>query len=609
VGHLHARWLLLTGSIALLWATLAQALPDAGLMAELGKFEARRDAMLASQVASPYPPDGAWHDTDFALAALFRNEKLPEANAILCGLKAKLTPQDQHWQMNHLQRIWFLFNARSSFFPGRLTQEAEAALLRIFWDYAHADCRLSLADPEHTWYIWGSENHGAMKWSGFWGTAHILAQAPDYRDRRYDDGTSPAQMAAAWDEFFKRYARERAGKGLLVEISSGYNKYTIQGWYDMADFATDPELRRRMTCLLDLFWADWAVQQIDGALGGSKARMYHGAGTTRGLYALDCSWLYFGLGPAKSRHPSIMCPATSFYRPPLVVMDMALDTAGRGTYEYLSRRPGLNLIPRPEGLAADTYALDPDFGGLAKYTYATPDFIMGATMLPARPCEDWSAISSQNRWDGVVFAGAPDSRLAIRGMSSPTHKTYNLNWSVQHKGVFISQKLKTAKRGPAGFRVWFSADLKPVERDGWVFCEAPRAYAAVKVLRGAWDWQPAADYDEAPGQWLCCADEYSPVLIEVARPDDADSFAAFQDGILGNPLALDGDTVRYHSARYATNLSFFADYSRVPEINGQPVDFRPPEVFNCPFIRSQWDSGVVELSKDDRHLTLDFNQG
>ena len=39
----------------------------------------------------------------------------------------------------------------------------------------------------------------------------------------YEDGSTPAEMAAAWDAFYKRYARERACKGLLVEIASTYN--------------------------------------------------------------------------------------------------------------------------------------------------------------------------------------------------------------------------------------------------------------------------------------------------------------------------------------------------------------------------------------------------
>ena len=99
------------------------------------------------------------------------------------------------------------------------------------------------------------------------------------------------------------------------------------------------------------------------------------------------------------------------------------------------------------------------------------------------------------------------------------------------------------------------------------------------------------------------------MLIEVARQEDAESLTAFADGILRNPLTMDGDAIRYHSERYAADLSFWTDDSRLPEINGQPVDFRPPDVFSCPFIGSRWDSGVVELSKDDRRLTLDFNQG
>ncbi|MCE5215743.1 hypothetical protein LLH03_01820 [bacterium] len=583
------------------------ALPDDQLQAVLGQFEARRDAILNSQVTSPYPPDGAWHDTDFALAALYTNQKVAEANEVLCHLKDKLQPVDWHWQMNHLQRIWFLFNHASPFFPGRLTPEAEAALLEIFWNYAHTECRLALTDPEHTWYLWGSENHGAMKWSGFWGTAHILAEAPGYKDRRYDDGTSPAQMAQAWDEFYKRYARERAGKGMLVEIFSGYNKYTLQGWYDMADFAADPILRQRMRSLIDLFWAEWATEQIDGVHGGSKHRIYHGSGTTRAFYGLDMSWAYFGLG-VKSRHPSMMCPLTSTYRPPLVVVDLALDAAGRGTYSSLSRRPGLNLQPRPEGVPQDTYVLDPDFGGILRYTYSTPDFVMGTSMVQPRPFEDWSAVSSQNRWEGVIFGGSPDSRLVFRGMSSPTYKTYNSHWSVQSNGVVIVQKLKTAKRGPVGWKVWFSADLKRSERDGWVFAQAPRAYAACRVVRGKYHWEKAADYDEAPGEWLVCEDELSPVLVEVARQSDYADQAAFEAQIVGNALTVEADVIRYQSRGYGQTLTFYADYSRMPEVDGKAYDFRPPKVFDSPFLQSDWNSGIVAIQKDSRKLALNFNE-
>ena len=113
---------------------------------ELDRFAERRDAILARQVASPYPRSGAWHYIDFALAALYRNERLDEANAALLKLHKEFPVDpdprrgpkgeevaDGHWQINLLHRIWWLFNAGSRFFPGCLSPEAEAALLDSLW--------------------------------------------------------------------------------------------------------------------------------------------------------------------------------------------------------------------------------------------------------------------------------------------------------------------------------------------------------------------------------------------------------------------------------------------------------------------------------------------
>ena len=120
----------------------------------------------------------------------------------------------------------------------------------------------------------------------------------------------------------------------------------------MADFASDAVLKRRMTLLLDLFWADWAIEQIDGVRGGGKHRIYPGPASTRGHASSGqgIAWLYFGLGTPLTKHPGHMCAVTSAYRPPALVADLALDVAGRGTYEYVSRRPGLNLLPKPPGI-------------------------------------------------------------------------------------------------------------------------------------------------------------------------------------------------------------------------------------------------------------------
>jgi len=597
-----------------------------------GEIGVRRDAVMRAQLANPYPPDGLWHHEDFALAAYWLNERTAEADAAILAERDKEFPAslaggDFHWHAYILERIYFLFGKSSKCFPGRMGAEAEAALLDMLWRWAEPRCRLEMTLPERDWWQWGSENHHAQAWASFWGAAQIFAGHPDYKDRRYADGTTPAQMAAAFDDYFKRFARERAAKGLLIECNSGYNKYTLGGWYNMADFSEDPALRRRMGMLLDLFWADWAIEQIDGIRGGSRHRCYPGPDSTGGSSMGGQGWFHFGLGKEGDRHPSTLCAATTFWRPSPIVADLALDVAGRGVYEYLSRRPGL-AQPReadapPPNFAPDArhaffeakgvYQLRPEGGGLLRYSYCTPDFVMGTSMVEARPREDWANISSQNRWEGVIFAGHPTARIFAQSVTPEHGSSYNANWSVQKRGVLIIQRLRTSNA--EGQRIWFDASLRRTERDGWIFVEAPGAFAAVRAVNGktAWEADSIGQHHEKKGridagEWLKCEDEFTPVIIEVSRKADCPDFAEFQRSIVANPLRREKGRLDYTSQLNKTTLTLFADYSDPPLIDGRSVNYAPQRVYDSPFIQSDFGSGVVTIQKGTPKLILDFNQ-
>ena len=595
----------------------------------------RRDSMLANMVRQPYPPAGAWHYEDFALAAYWLNQRLDDANqAILTDrekeFQAMLKTNDFHWHAYLLERIYFLFNSKSPFFPCRMSAAAESALLDMLWRWAAPACRMEMTLPERDWWMWGSENHHAQAWSGFWGAAEIFLGSPDYKNRRYADGSTPAQMADAFTRYFQRTACERAARGLLVEGNSAYNKYTLGGWYNMADFAADPLLRQRMKMLLDLFWADWAIEQIDGIRGGSRHRCYPGRTSIEGSSVEEVAWYHFGLSTGPHPHPNVMCAATTFYRPALLVADLALNAADRGTYAYVSRRPGLALPQKPAravNFVADpahpfyvpggVYVLDPEAGGVARYSWCTPDFVMGTSMVEARPQSDWTNISSQNRWEGVIFGGdrAGDrlSRIFVQSLNPPRGSVYNSNWSVENKGVMIVQRLKASNA--KGQLVWFAPTLRRTEQRGWIFVEAPRAYAAVRVVQGETAWEP--DFVEQhreggkpeAGMWLKCVDEFSPVILEVARKSDFKSLADFEASILANPIewAGAGAKLDYRSQFYQTALTLYADYSRPPEVDGKPVDYRPRAVYDSPFIRSDFGSGVVRIRKGREEIVLDFN--
>jgi hypothetical protein len=108
--------------------------------------------------------------------------------------------------------------------------------------------------------------------------------------------------------------------------------------------------------------------------------------------------------------------------------------------------------------------------------------------------------------------------------------------------------------------------------------------------------------------WLKCVDPFSPIIIEVARKGDFKEFDAFQSAILSNPLQWEKNKLDYTSNLYKSSLTLFADYSRPPLVDGKPVDYRAKKVLDCPFIQSDFGSGVVTIQKDGRKLVLDFNK-
>lgn len=593
--------------------------------------EARRDTVMRLQLNKPYPPDGCSHDQDFALAAYWLNERTNDADKALIAEREKefadsLKKGDFHWNAYILERIYFLFSRASKHFPGRMSVESEAAVLDMLWQWAAPSCRLDMTLPERDGWRWGSENHHAQAWSSFWGAAQIFAQHSNYKDRRYADGSTPAQMSAAFNDYYKRFARNTAASGLLVECNSGYNKYTLGGWYNIADFSDDPELKRRMSMLLDLYWADWAIEQIDGVRGGSRHRCYPGVNSTSGSSMDGAEWFHFGVGPAKSQHPSHMCAATTFWRPPPLVVELALDVVGRGVYESVSRRPGLSES-RKEGVPPRNFTQDPQHpfyepqgvyalraegGSLLRYTYCTPEFVLGTSMVEAREQKDWTNISSQNRWDGVIFAGHPTARIFTQPLEPKRGSVYNAEWSVQKHGVLIVQRLKASNAH--GQRVWFDVSLKRQERDGWVFAEAPKAYAAVRVVSGekVWERDTVEQHRGGKGrtdggEWLKCVDEFSPVIIEVARKSDCKDFTDFQASILSNALKLEAHRLQYASALSHTTLTLFTDYSKPPLVDGADVNFSPKKVFDSPLLESDFGSAIVTIRKGGENLVLDFN--
>jgi hypothetical protein len=550
----------------------------------------------------------------FAMRACQLNEQLDEANAALQELCQYHLDRPQTFFEIHsfpsacdaLARLYIFYGPRGTKVPNRLQAETCAVLETTMWEWANEKASIKDAELEQsqTWWIENSENHHAQHFTTCWAFAGILRNVPGYKDKSFKDGHLPAEHYEAWTTYLKEYLRQRACKGTFVEIdSTSYATATLKSMVNFYDFSDDPVLKKRAGQMLELYWALWAEEQIDAVTGGAQARSYAKGVVRGGSFLRRAAWYVIGFGEPKFVHNTMLPYVTTTWRVPDIVLQIAATRSEHDAYEIRQRRMGLAV----KGYDRPThYRMRTDFGGILRYTYCTPDFIMGSLITEARPTSDWAAISSQNRWAGVIFAGDPDARVFPAPYNAKGKSILNGFWSVQSKGTMISQQLSRQIRGKGPtqqWRVFFSkAGLSvPVQKGSWIFAEAKNAYVAVHVVKGS------ASFEQVKfGRWLVCKDQMTPVIIEAARKSDYADYSAFQKTAMAQPLSLERSILSY-KALAGDELTFYTDQSRLPKINDTAVDLAPDLVFDSPFVRSEWNSGIVTIKYGQDQKTLNFN--
>lgn len=88
------------------------------------------------------------------------------------------------------------------------------------------------------------------------------------------------------------------------------------------------------------------------------------------------------------------------------------------------------------------------------------------------------------------------------------------------------------------------------------------------------------------------------------------SFSEFRERVLSNELTYEKGTVTYTdpdwgTLRYSQDT---ADPSQVRVVNGKSVDYTPKWLYDSPYLKSRWDSGVVRVTYDGESIHYDFSR-
>lgn len=568
----------------------------------------------------------------FAARCFYLGEMLDEANAALVENARHYLdhPRDIidrdsfHWHADMVMRLIDMYGPDGSVHAGRLTAETEAVCLKPIWIYVEESAKHNKPDHEttKTWEFHSTENHHAMDFSVQWHFAKIAKDKPDYRKRTLHDGSSLEDHYRAWNDYIVVYCRERAKKGVCIEIMCpGYNSVWLKGFYNVRDFG-EPEVRRAAERLLDLYWAYWAQEQLHGVEGGGKTRIRGVKGfrnATHGIPALG--WFYFGIGTQPKALSGEINALLSDYQPPALVAEIAHDARDNGPYEIRQRaqglgEQGLGRAVMSEDMKQNTFRTDG--GGIIRYSYCDPAFTIGTLMTEARPLADWVHISAQSRWQGVVFGDHPAARIVpVVRPAGRARDVLNGHWSVQSKGSLITQKLKGHKAG-GPMIVWMPRDgmPAPVREGEVVFVETEGAYAAIRVVGSEFTLEEKEVSNGSiegsrrvapPGRVIQPEDDFAPVILEVLAKREVENFETFKTKVKANKPEMKGALLSYTTI-YGDTLTFDTNQKKVPTINGTAVDYEPSKVLDSPFLDADYDTGVVTIRKGGRKKVLDFTR-
>lgn len=503
-------------------------------------------------------------------------------------------------------RLYGLYTSRGTF-PNRLTPAAEKNMQEQFFRVA-SEMKMGeyeVDDPSVVWKMRGSENHTMAAESSYFLVAQFLKNNPELAKRPYEDGLTPTQHYEKWRRFMSVMLDERAKRGMFIEVGSpNYEDESRQAIQNIRDFAEDPAIRKKADMVLDISYALTAQDSIDGVRGGAKSRVYTfkhsfwGAASDRGYNVV--------FGPPGYRELSMPVQATSTYLPPPAILNLGKDLAGRGSYEAIQRVPGVGARAKDTTLSRDK--------SVYRYSFATPGYVMGSFVLD--PSETYIAPSSQNRWQGIIFDGGPEARIApritrLKGKELDSEqRTHNGFLAVQDRNVLIMQRWAEDAKLNARTDLYFASALDFIqEEDGWIFVREKNSFAAVKVVaRGAnraYEWLDprTKNKNEDPQKnFISFAEPDSPMIIVANQAGDyGNDFDRFKAAIKAQPVHHDGGALRF------ATLAFHGS-QQIGSRDGKQVDISPPRVYDSPFIRSDFASGIVHIRKGDDTVTLDFSR-
>lgn len=131
------------------------------------------------------------------------------------------------------------------------------------------------------------------------------------------------------------------------------------------------------------------------------------------------------------------------------------------------------------------------------------------------------------------------------------------------------------------------------DESGWFFTRAGDGYVALRAA-GA---KPlvATRSPLKNGYLLESADIWAPVVIQTGQAAKVASFDAFKAAIKAQPFTYTDGKLTYTASNGAI-YEYWSNSTKVPAINGKPLDLNPPLTYDYPYLKMKHGEDTVTIS-------------
>ena len=600
-------------------------------------IEDRKRLLINGYSTKPFPDPYGDSNADigkigYALSLFYLNKDNELANEMLrsCLENCDATLGENsgiYFQMSILATIAIKYG-------DRLIEENKNACEKFFYEYLNSFSEVAKTKGVYShdnseFYMEGSGNHHVIRRQAFLLGAQLLKESEAYKDCVLNDGYTVKEHYEAWEKYWLDDIVYRIKYAPEVEFFSvGYGKYTLDCFFGIYDLSENEKLREMAKNYLDYLMAELVVQSTNGIYGGARGRSVR----TEELSSITDFYLnmiYFNqntewklkggfdvitgvvnsVKDTTTCHPNIMSMFVSDYKPPFVLVNLALSDTE--TLEYESYPLGAGGRSNPfEG-----YYVFSQPSYYKRYTYMTPTYTVGSMTIDRS--REYTEIQQQNRYVGIHFKNSYSNNSYLR-VFPDTERSYARGFndlqSVASGSAMLVMSLPEAKY----YNSELHRDIKIAVskqfydnhsfENGWMFAKTKdgKGYIAIKPSKGEIE-----GWSEEMTSKLCyllMTERNVPIVMQAGSYEEFGSFEAFCEAVINTKFVWNSDTEFAYMPISGGEEIVFYTTKVLPTVGGKTVELSSDYIVKSPYFTSIKGSGRATIENlYSSKVVLDFN--